>query len=105
MENIYNNLPKNDFKDELFQELLKDKNVKIEKIVSSGQITSENDPYCQEQDEWVIVLRGKAKLWIDGKGDFNMNEGNYIFIPKHTKHRVTYTSKTPPTVWLAIHIY
>lgn len=105
MKNIYSQLPDRKLKNEVFIDLLKKKNIKIEKIVSTGQTTPENRPYFLEQDEWVIVLKGSAELWIDGKGTFKMNEGDYIFIPRHTKHRVTYTSEKPPAVWLAVHIF
>ena len=105
MKNIFDNIPNTSIKDELFSELLSNPNIKIERIVSTGQVTPKDEPYCQQHDEWVMILNGEAQIHIEGKENFKMSEGDYIFIPKNTKHWVTYTSITPPTVWLAIHIY
>jgi cupin 2 domain-containing protein len=58
----------------------------------------------QTHDEWVVVLQGQAKLWLETLGEVTLNSGDYLLIPKQVKHRVTYTSKKPQTLWLAIHI-
>ena len=103
-QNIYSNIPASQ-KGEIFSSLLHDKNIVIQRIISNGQITPTKDPYYQEQDEWVIVLQGAAKLKIENKGMITLNKGDYYFIPKHTKHWVTYTSKKPKVVWLTVHIF
>ena len=89
---------------EHFATLLQHKNIVIERIISYGQITPESQPYEQNQDEWVLLVQGMAKLKINTQ-IIHMTQGSYYFIPRHTPHWVTYTSKTPPTIWLAIHIY
>jgi len=87
-------------KGEIFEVILKDKNVIIEKIISSDNI--EPKEYIQEQDEWVIVLKGSGELEIN-KEIIKMKEGDYIFIPSKTPHKVLNVEKG--TVWLAVHIY
>ncbi len=87
-------------KGEIFEVILKDKNVIIEKIISSDNI--EPKEYIQEQDEWVIVLKGSGELEIN-KEIIKMKEGDYIFIPSKTLHKVLNVEKG--TVWLAVHIY
>ncbi len=86
-------------KGEIFEVILKDKNVIIEKIISSDNI--EPKEYIQEQDEWVIVLKGSGELEIN-KEIIKMKEGDYIFIPSKTPHKVLNIEKG--TVWLAVHI-
>ncbi len=87
-------------KGEIFEKLLEKKNVLIEKIISSSK--PENTEYIQEQDEWVILLKGNAELEIEGK-NVSLKEGDYIFIPSKTPHKVLKTGKG--TVWLAVHIF
>lgn len=87
---------------ESFQDLLRWRNLQIERIVSSAR----PDPglYDQAQDEWVCLLRGQATLWIAGE-TISLNAGDYRFIPAHTPHRVLRTSRKPPCLWLAVHLY
>ncbi len=87
-------------KGEIFETLLKCKNVVIERIISSDNV--EPKEYIQEQDEWVILLKGKAILKIENE-TLELKEGDYIFIPKEKSHSVLETEKG--TVWLAVHIY
>lgn len=85
---------------EIFDILLEHKNIKIERIVSSDEIPDK--VYEQKQDEWVLLLKGSAKLELDGKV-VEMREGDYLFIPSGQKHKVLETQ--PGTVWLAVHIF
>ncbi|WP_295386499.1 cupin domain-containing protein [uncultured Thiodictyon sp.] len=73
----------------------------IERIVSSA--TPEPVLYDQPQDEWVVLLQGRARLWVDG-AERVLGPGDYLFIPAHTQHRVLETSVEPRCVWLAVHI-
>ncbi|WP_236939856.1 cupin domain-containing protein [Francisella uliginis] len=98
--NIYNISPKF-CENEIFIDLLKQDNIHIEKIISYGQITDIESPYIQDHDEWVLILKGNAKLKLEAK-EHNLDEGEYLLIPKGTKHWVTYTAN--PTIWLAIHL-
>ncbi|WP_295450007.1 cupin domain-containing protein [uncultured Thiodictyon sp.] len=73
----------------------------IEHIVSSA--SPEPVLYDQPQDEWVVLLQGRARLWVAGV-ERVLGSGDYLFIPAHTPHRVLETSADPPCVWLAVHI-
>ncbi|WOO43677.1 cupin domain-containing protein [Rubellicoccus peritrichatus] len=101
MANIFFDLPSNP-SGEVFDDLLIADNVRIERIVSNGQITSEGEWYDQDWDEWVLVLRGEAELTFAGGKKVLLLEGDYHHISKGEKHRVTMTSK--PTIWLAVHV-
>jgi cupin 2 domain-containing protein len=91
--------------EELFESLLQGDNIRVERIVSGGQVTPPNQWYDQEQDEWVILLQGQATLTlVDAEATkIDIKAGDYLFIPAHQKHRVEFTSQEPPCVWLAIH--
>jgi cupin 2 domain-containing protein len=100
--NLFDGLPSRAEK-ELFTELYRRKGVRIERIVSTGQSTPVDKPYIQEYDEWVLLIAGAAGLWIEGEGERELRPGDYVFIPSHRRHRVTWTPKDEPTVWLAVH--
>lgn len=98
-ENISDHIP-----EELFQEILKTKNFKIERIVSRGHSSPDNEWYDQEENEWVILLKGSAGLLFEeDENVVFLKPGDYINIPSHTKHRVEWTDPDTETVWLAIH--
>ena len=102
MINLFDDLPYQ-AEEELLTELLARKGVRIERIVSTGQCTPEDKPYKQESDEWVLLLTGAAGLWIDGEGERDLRPGDHVLISAHCSHRVTWTAKGEPTVWLAVH--
>lgn len=89
---------------ELFTTLLTRPGIRIERIVSQGQVTPADAPYKQDHDEWVLLLAGAARLWLDGKGEQALLPGDALLIPAHVTHRVTWTQADPPTVWLAVHL-
>ncbi|MDQ3194553.1 MAG: cupin, partial [Bacteroidota bacterium] len=45
---------------ETFQEIITNENLKVEKIISTGQQTPENQWLEQDKDEWVLLLQGDA---------------------------------------------
>ncbi|WP_013325172.1 cupin domain-containing protein [Gloeothece verrucosa] len=89
--------------EEYFQTILSNQNLKIERIISRGQTTPEDQWYDQERDEWVILLQGEAELSYQDGSKIRLKGGDYLLIPAHEKHRVDYTSIDPPCIWLAIH--
>ena len=90
--------------DELIETLTSNESVRIERIVSTGHTTPEGFWYDSDQHEWVTVLRGEAKLLFEGDSQpLHLVEGDHVMIPAHTRHRVTWTSTTGPTVWLAVY--
>jgi len=101
-ENIFKNSVKN-FDEEIFENILSKKNIKIEKIISHGQTSPKEGWYDQDNDEWVIVLKGEAVVSFENKSDVRLKKGDYINIPAHTKHKVLWTLPEDETIWLAIH--
>lgn len=87
---------------ERFEQLLRCANVRIERIVSSARTASEL--YSQNQDEWVALLQGEARLEMAGEERL-LKGGDCLFIPAGTPHRVLTTSSDPLCIWLAIHIF
>jgi len=104
LANLFDHLPVPS-QDEDFMDLLSRKGARIERIVSTGQSTPADIPYDQDHDEWVLLLKGSAGLWIDGEGARDLRPGDHLLIPAHRLHRVTWTAKDEPTVWLAIHLH
>ncbi|MDD3442812.1 cupin domain-containing protein [Sulfurimonas denitrificans] len=101
-KNIFSDIPAS-LKEEFFETLLSSKNIKIERIISYGHVTKEGEWYDQSQNEWVILLSGEAVLlFVDGE-EVHLRGGDYINIPAHKKHRVSWTTPKQESVWLAIH--
>lgn len=98
------NIPDWDFESSEFFEVLKESsNLKIERIISKGNVTADEFWYNQPSDEWVILIQGKAKIeFSDGKIT-KLESGDHLFIPKFTKHRVVETSTNPLCIWIAVH--
>lgn len=85
---------------ERFEQLFRKGAVVIERIVSSGD--QPVGRYCQDQDEWVMLVRGTATLRLDGTL-LRLNEGDYITLRANVPHEVLETSKN--ALWLAVHVY
>ena len=98
--NLYTDLPAN-LPDELFSTLLDAANIRIERIVSHGHASPEGFWYDQDENEWVIVLKGAARLRIEDE-TVAMKPGDFVNIPAHRKHRVEWTTPDEPTIWLAV---
>ena len=74
-----------------------------ERIVLRGQATPPGQWYDQDRDEWVLLLRGRAGLLIEGREVWEMRPGDYVLLPAHVRHRVEWTDGHEDTIWLAIH--
>lgn len=102
VNNLFKDLP-NSIPEELVDVLTQSSNVRIERIVSTGHATADGDWYDQDQHEWVVVLKGEARLLFQGDSRPRaMNVGDHVLIPAHRKHRVHWTTPDEPTVWLAV---
>lgn len=88
---------------EQVETLCSDHNMRIERIISRGQTTPHNHWYNQPENEWVMLLQGKATIEFENGEMLHLGSGDYIFLPSKLRHRVAYTSKNPPCIWLAIH--
>jgi cupin 2 domain-containing protein len=98
MKNIYDyTIP--DMGEE-FTTLLKHKNIQINNIVSSDKL--EDKLYIQDEDEWLVLIKGKATLLLDGETKI-LEDGDTLFIPAKTPHKILSTIKG--TLWLTVHIF
>ena len=97
--NIPDTLP-----EELVESLLTADNLRIERIISHGHASQPGFWYDQDQHEWVLVLKGLARLLIEGEEQgIEMKPGDFVNIQAHKKHRVEWTTPDEPTIWLAVH--
>jgi cupin 2 domain-containing protein len=92
-----------DIPEELIQTLLGASGLRIERIVSLGHRSPEGFWYDQDSGEWVLLLKGAARLRFEGEEPIDLRPGAFINIPAHRRHRVEWTDPSEPTVWLAIH--
>jgi len=101
VKNIFRALPELS-KPEEVSNLLETPTTKIERIVSQAYSSPPGFWYDQDDDEWVMVLRGEATLEFEGGELVLMKEGDHVTIPRHVRHRVEQTAAQ--TLWLAVHI-
>ncbi|HKZ34108.1 MAG TPA: cupin domain-containing protein [Candidatus Nanoarchaeia archaeon] len=71
--------------------------VRLERAVSPKSDTP-SKVYDQEEDEFVMLVKGYAELEFEEEGEMGkrkvvMREGDYINIPAHLKHRVIKTEE------------
>ena len=99
---LLHDLP-DDLPEELVETLAESGSVRIERIVSTGHASPEGFWYDQPDREFVLVVRGRARLEFDDGESLDLEAGGWADIPAHRRHRVAWTSPDEPTVWLAIH--
>ncbi len=99
-KNIFEKIP-SDLSDEIIETLITSKNVRIERIISKGQSSPPDFWYEQEENEWVIVLKGSAKILFDDGQSIELTPGDYLNIPSGRKHKVEWTNPGTETIWLA----
>jgi cupin 2 domain-containing protein len=98
MTNLFDALP-GGLEAEQITPLLQHEGVRIERIVSRGQVS---DWYDQEEHEWVAVLQGAGTLeFADGRRQ-TLRAGDSLNIPAHQRHRVCWTDPRAETIWLAV---
>jgi cupin 2 domain-containing protein len=102
LTNLYAEIP-DLLPEELIQDLLSTPGLHIERIVSLGHRSPEGYWYDQEASEWVLLLKGAARLRFEGEDAIDLRPGAFINIPAHRRHRVEWTDPHEPTIWLAIH--
>jgi cupin 2 domain-containing protein len=97
MMDIPNSLPS-----EIVGILVQSKHVRVERIVSTGHCSPADFWYDQNENEWVLVVQGKATLMFDDGPAVEMMPGDHLLIPAHCRHRVQWTTPDEPTVWIAV---
>ena len=101
MENIFSGIP-DSCQSEGFVDLLSRDGVLIERIITQGHVTPEGEWYDQDENEWVVVLRGAGRLLFESGKELLLEVGDYMHIPAHERHRVIWTHPTEITIWLAV---
>lgn len=102
--NVFDGLPPGRLDAERCETLLETGAMRLERIVSTGHVTPEGHWYDQENDEWVIVLQGRARLrFEDDPATMALGPGDHVIIAARRRHRVEWTDPEQPTVWLALH--
>lgn len=99
VKNLFNNLQKTSDQ-ELIDVLFQNNSIRIERIISEGHTSPSNFWYDQDENEFVLLLSGKAILSFENENKIELNPGDYLIIPSHKKHRIDYTHPTEKTIWL-----
>ncbi|MBI5324093.1 MAG: cupin domain-containing protein [Ignavibacteriae bacterium] len=101
-KNLFDNI-QSISENEVFEELLKNDNLTLERIISFPESLPENKWYDQDNDEWVLLLKGSATLEFENGITVNLFPGDYILLPAHVKHKVLEVDKNELTIWLGLH--
>ena len=104
INNLFAELPAATQQDEQFSTLLERTELRIERIVSTGQASPPDFWYDQPGGEWVLVVQGEAKLrFADEAEARHLKAGDFVEITPRREHRVDWTPADQVTIWLAIH--
>ena len=101
MKNLLQNIPES-LPEELFETLVKTGTVHIERIVSRGHTSPEDGWYDQNKNEFVLLLKGAARLEFEDGSVIGLGAGDCLEIAPHQRHRVAWTDNESETVWLAV---
>lgn len=101
MANIFRDIP-GDLSSEMFEDILRSPGIRVERILSKGHTSPETGWYDQDENEWVLLIEGNATLEFENAASVTLSKGDYLNIPAHTKHRVSWTDPDRVTVWLVI---
>lgn len=103
MSNLFAPVPPR-LPEELVEVLVETDDLRLERIVSAGHVTPPGQWYDQPRPEWVVVLRGSARLRLEDPDEtVTLEAGDHLTIPAHRRHRVEWTDPARPTIWLALH--
>ncbi len=100
MPNLLSSIPAA-LPDELTETLVQAKHVRIERIVSQGHASPPDFWYDQDQNEFVLLVQGAARLRFEDSV-VEMRPGDWLDIPAHRRHRVEWTTPDERTVWLVV---
>jgi cupin 2 domain-containing protein len=100
MKNLLADIPSS-LPQELTETLVQAKHVRIERIVSQGHVSPEEFWYDQAENEFVLLIQGKARLRFEDSV-VEMKPGDWLVIPANCRHRVEWTTPNQKTIWLAV---
>lgn len=101
--NLLANIPAS-LPSEAFETLAQNDAVRIERILSRGHSSGQDNWYDQSTDEWVMLLSGQARLEMAGSDEkMDLVKGDWVLIPAGTRHRVDWTDPVETCIWLAVH--
>lgn len=101
MPNLRDAIPA-DLPHEVFTDLLQAPDIRIERILSRGQTSPDSGWYDQDEHEWVLLLEGASELTFEDGEVVRLGPGDYLNIPAHRRHRVSWTDSEQTSVWLAV---
>lgn len=102
-QSLLKNLP-GALRDELIETLCESASIRIERIVSRGHRSPDGFWYNQEQNEFVLVIQGRACLVLENHdGEISLEAGDCLDIKAHVRHRVEWTAPDQETIWLAVY--
>lgn len=100
--NLLHNIPPQ-LPAEIIETLAAAGTTRIERIVSHGHASPPGFWYDQDQNEWVVLIQGAARLrFAEGEAIMYLGPGDYVNIPAHVRHRVDWTAPGVDTLWLAV---
>ena len=85
--------------EELTTILAENGKVRIERIISTGQVSGW---YDQSETEFVVLLEGSAVVEFENNRSVAMSKGDTLLIEPHERHRVSFTSSEPPCFWICV---
>ena len=98
VRNVFENLP--DTTKEVIESIVEKGCIRIERIVSNGDCSSEEFFYDQNEYEFVLLMQGSATLFFENEGYVKLKRGDYLIIEPHKRHRVESASKD--AIWLCV---
>ena len=81
------------------QRLVSARGVVVEEILS-GRLEAPVD-YLQDEDEWVVLLAGRASLAVGGE-TIELGPGDWLYLPSGLPHTLLETARG--SRWLAVRI-
>jgi cupin 2 domain-containing protein len=100
---IWNDLPHYPQKLEIIDEIFHQDNIRIERIMSSGQVSPAGFWYDQTENEWLILISGYAELSLQNPDQtVFLKPGDFLYITAHRKHRINITDPDNPTLWITL---
>ncbi|HXV12718.1 MAG TPA: cupin domain-containing protein, partial [Candidatus Krumholzibacteria bacterium] len=89
--NLFEGIP-GSLADEWTERLAGDAGARVERIVSRGHSSPPDFWYDQAQSEWVMVVKGSARIRFEDGRVVELRAGDHVTIAPHERHRVDWTA-------------